>query len=109
MRMTDVLVVLAGSTIAAGALVERAVRLMRSDAVRAFDLSQESDQVRDAYGKGRFGQGCLLARRLVEHGVPLVSVNWHNDGQNFWDTHGNNFKRLKRDLRRIAARQPRRV
>jgi hypothetical protein len=40
----------------------------------------------------------LLARRLVEQGVPLVSVNWHNDGRNFWDTHGHNFSRLKRDL-----------
>jgi uncharacterized protein (DUF1501 family) len=40
----------------------------------------------------------LLARRLIEHGVPIVNVNWHNDGQNFWDTHGNNFNRLKNDL-----------
>lgn len=40
----------------------------------------------------------LLARRLVEHGVPLVSVNWHNDGRNFWDTHGHNFSRLKKEL-----------
>jgi uncharacterized protein (DUF1501 family) len=40
----------------------------------------------------------LLARRLVERGVGLVSVNWHNDGRNFWDTHGHNFSRLKRDL-----------
>jgi arylsulfatase A-like enzyme len=39
-----------------------------------------------------------LARRLVEHGVPIVSVNWHNDGKFFWDTHGNNFNRLKNDL-----------
>lgn len=39
-----------------------------------------------------------MARRLVEHGVPLVSVNWHNDGHNFWDTHGANFTRLKGEL-----------
>ena len=38
------------------------------------------------------------ARRLVEHGVPIVSVNWHDDGHAFWDTHGNNFNRLKNDL-----------
>ncbi len=40
----------------------------------------------------------MLARRLVEYGVPLVSVNWHNDGHNFWDTHGANFSRLKKEL-----------
>ena len=39
-----------------------------------------------------------MARRLLESGVPFVTVNWHNDGHNFWDTHGNNFKRLKNDL-----------
>jgi len=39
-----------------------------------------------------------MARRLVEQGVPLISVNWHNDGKNFWDTHGDNFNRLKNDL-----------
>ncbi|MFM7129779.1 MAG: DUF1501 domain-containing protein, partial [bacterium] len=44
------------------------------------------------------GQCLLLARRLVKAGVPLVTVNWHNDGQNFWDTHGQNFRHLKRRL-----------
>jgi uncharacterized protein (DUF1501 family) len=39
-----------------------------------------------------------MARRLIERGVPLVSVNWHHDGRNFWDTHGDNFRRLKNDL-----------
>src|SRR6185503_6870246 len=41
------------------------------------------------------GNCLLLARRLVEAGVPLVTVNWHDDGQNFWDTHGQNFTHLK--------------
>lgn len=65
---------------------------------QAFDLSQESNATRERYGRNIHGQCVLMARRLVEHGVPLVSVNWHNDGKNFWDTHGNNFKRLKNDL-----------
>jgi len=80
-------------------LKERAFGLLGSqDARKAFDLSQESDQVRDRYGRNIHGQCVLLARRLVEHGVPLVSINWHNDGKNFWDTHGHNFSRLKDDL-----------
>lgn len=64
----------------------------------AFDLSQEPAAVRDRYGRNLHGQCVLLARRLIEHGVRLVSVNWHNDGQSFWDTHGNNFQRLEHDL-----------
>ncbi|MEZ6069758.1 MAG: DUF1501 domain-containing protein [Pirellulales bacterium] len=72
--------------------------LAGSSAREAFDLSAESAAVRDCYGRNRHGQAVLLARRLVERGVPLVSVNWHNDGKNFWDTHGNNFNRLKDEL-----------
>jgi hypothetical protein len=52
----------------------RAVRLMRSEAGRAFDLDTEPAGLRDAYGRNQFGQGCLLARRLVERGVPFVEV-----------------------------------
>ena len=78
---------------------EQAVGLLSSSEVReAFDLSQESAQTRDRYGRNIHGQCVLLARRLVEKGVPIVNVNWHNDGQNFWDTHGNNFNRLQKDL-----------
>ncbi len=77
----------------------RALRMLGSTNVRnAFDLNQENAATRDRYGRNIHGQCVLMARRLVEHGVPLVSVNWHNDGQNFWDTHGNNFNRLKKDL-----------
>ncbi len=77
----------------------RAIAMIGSGNVRqAFDLSQESNATRERYGRNIHGQCVLMARRLVEHGVPLVSVNWHNDGKNFWDTHGNNFKRLKNDL-----------
>jgi uncharacterized protein (DUF1501 family) len=77
----------------------KAVDFLTSGAVRdAFDLNQESDETRERYGRNIHGQCVLLARRLVEHGVPFVNVNWHNDGRNFWDTHGNNFNRLKNDL-----------
>ena len=77
----------------------QAAQMLTSPTVqRAFDLEQESGQVRDRYGRNIHGQCVLLGRRLLEHGVPLVSINWHNDGQNFWDTHGNNFNRLKNDL-----------
>ena len=80
-------------------LQQRAFGLLTSATVRgAFDLGQETPETRDRYGRNIHGQCVLLARRLIEHDVPLVSVNWHNDGQNFWDTHGNNFKRLKNDL-----------
>ena len=77
----------------------RALQMLASPRVRdAFDLNQESPATRDRYGRNIHGQCVLMARRLVEHGVPLVSVNWHNDGKNFWDTHGDNFNRLKNDL-----------
>lgn len=76
-----------------------AVDFLTSQKVRrAFDLTLESSETRDRYGRNTHGQCVLLARRLVEHGVPLVSINWHNDGKNFWDTHGNNFNRLRNDL-----------
>lgn len=69
---------------------------------RAFDLSQEPEAVRERYGQNTHGQCVLLARRLVEHGVPFVTVNWHNDRKNFWDTHVDNFNRLKNDLIPVA-------
>jgi hypothetical protein len=56
----------------------------------AFDLAKEDAKLREAYGKNRFGQSCLLARRLIEAGVRFVTVT---DGG--WDTHQNNFKSLK--------------
>lgn len=94
--------------------VDRAVRLMNSQQKKAFDLSREKDAVRDAYGKavqvrgrrfkggsggadakGRshFGQGCLMARRLVEAGVPFVEVVQGNSVA--WDTHRDNFPRTR--------------
>ena len=70
----------------------------------AFDLSQEAAKVRDRYGRHTHGQSCLLARRLVEAGTKLVTVNWPDDGQSFWDTHGNNFPALKDRLMPPADR-----
>jgi hypothetical protein len=69
---------------------QRAARLMRASAASAFDLASEETALRDRYGRNRFGQGCLLARRLVERGVPFVEVTL--DG---WDTHDNNFVHVK--------------
>ena len=78
---------------------QQAFGLLTSSSVRqAFDLEKETIETRDRYGRNIHGQCVLLARRLLDQGVPFVSVNWHNDGQNFWDTHGNNFNRLKNDL-----------
>jgi hypothetical protein len=75
----------------------RALKLMDSDIAAAFDLSQEPATVRDAYGKGRFGQGCLMARRLIERGVPFieVSLGFSENGSFGWDTHQNNFPAVK--------------
>ena len=76
---------------------ERALKLMDSSAAKAFDLSAESAAVRDAYGSGRFGQGCLMARRLIESGVSFVEVTLGSLSQNTfgWDTHINNFNAVK--------------
>ncbi len=69
---------------------DRAVRLQRPAAAQAFDLSQEKDALRDRYGRSLFGQGCLLARRLVERGVPFVEVTLGG-----WDTHADNFEQVR--------------
>jgi len=77
---------------------DRAVRLMRSAASRAFNLEEESEVLRDSYGRNQFGQGCLLARRLVERGVPFVEVSLGGIDNNAigWDTHQQNFDIVKR-------------
>jgi hypothetical protein len=77
---------------------ERAARLMRSPAAKAFDLEDEPEKLRDDYGRNLFGQGCLLARRLVERGVPFIEVtlgDLNNQGPG-WDTHVQNFDTVKR-------------
>jgi uncharacterized protein (DUF1501 family) len=81
---------------------DRACRLLTSPLVRhAFNLGRESVAVRERYGRNTFGQSCLLARRLVEAGVKLVTVYGACNGktpQDAWDTHENNFGKLKNEL-----------
>jgi hypothetical protein len=69
---------------------QRAVQLMHSSKAKAFEIDQEPQSVRDAYGSSGFGKGCLLARRLVEAGVPFVEVV-HGG----WDTHGKADSKVK--------------
>ena len=78
--------------------IDRAVRLMRTSARTAFEISEEPAQLRDSYGRNLFGQGCLLARRLVERGVPFVEVTLGAmPGSPIgWDTHGQNFQNVQR-------------
>ncbi len=70
-------------------MYDDAVKMMRSEELTAFDLSKEPDALREKYGRDNFGQGCLLARRLVEHGIRHVEVTFGN-----WDTHNANFTRV---------------
>jgi hypothetical protein len=72
--------------------------LVSAEARGAFQIDREDPRLRDRYGRHIHGQCLLLARRLIEAGVGLVTVNWHNDGNFFWDTHGNNFNRLRHRL-----------
>ncbi len=85
------------SPIAHHTVYRKALNLMDSEVSKAFDVSQESDAVRDAYGRGRFGQGCLMARRLIERGVAFVEVSLGslNAAAAGWDTHQNNFNSVK--------------
>lgn len=82
---------------------QRALRLLTSpEGKRAFDLSRESESTKGMYGKSAFGQGCLLARRLVEADVPYIQVNWSKWVENVydgrtdfgWDMHSLNFEHL---------------
>ena len=76
---------------------DRAFSLLSSGKVaEAFDLGREPDRVRERYGRHLFGQSLLLARRLVQAGVPVVQANMGHV-QN-WDSHGNIFPRLKNEL-----------
>jgi hypothetical protein len=79
------------------AFTRRGFELLASPATRdAFDIAREPQPLRDSYGANSFGQSCLLARRLVEAGVPLTTV--YSAGNRDWDTHDNNFRLLKDSL-----------
>ncbi len=79
---------------------ERALNLITSPSVRnAFDLTQESEKTKEAYGPGRFGQGTLLARRLVEAGCRFVTIDgWNKEAKHDWDTHYRNDYYVKEQL-----------
>jgi len=68
-------------------LYKDAINLMTSEDLNAFDISKEPESMNEMYGTSNFGQGCLLARRLVENGVRYVEVS-----RGGWDTHDNNFE-----------------
>jgi uncharacterized protein (DUF1501 family) len=74
-------------------MYDQAVRLMSSKDLEAFDITKEPAELRAAYGTDPFGQGCLLARRLVEHKVRFVEVQLGG-----WDTHNQNFDAMDRKL-----------
>ena len=71
----------------------KAYELILGDAGKLFDLSTEKDELRDRYGKNTFGQSCLMARRLVEAGVPYITINYQG-----WDTHKQHFEAMRRKL-----------
>ncbi len=70
-----------------------AYEMMFGEARKVFDLSQESDETRERYGRNTFGQACLVARRLVQRGVPYVTINYKG-----WDTHKQHFILMRRQL-----------
>ncbi len=72
---------------------QSAYDLMFGEARSLFDLTQEPDELRDRYGRNSFGQSCLMARRLVESGVPYVTINYKG-----WDTHKQHFEIMRRKL-----------
>jgi len=84
-----------------GAWQDKAIDLIRAkETQNAFSIEEETPAMRDRYGRNRFGQSVLLARRLVESGVSLVQVNWTRwkddpDNAPAWDTHAKNAERLK--------------
>jgi uncharacterized protein (DUF1501 family) len=67
--------------------------MILGDGAKVFDLAQEKPETRDRYGKSKFGQSCLVARRLVERGIPYVTINYGG-----WDTHKENFQAMRRQL-----------
>ena len=72
---------------------DQAYEMILGDAGKLFDLSQEKDELRDRYGRNTFGQSCLMARRLVEKGVPYITINYKG-----WDTHKQHFQTMRRKL-----------
>ncbi len=77
----------------------RAFDLLTSPATqRAFQINREPANLRDSYGRNIYGQSVLLARRLIDAGTRVVTLSWAPDANATWDTHGNNFTKLKNEL-----------
>jgi hypothetical protein len=72
---------------------DQAYDLILGDAGKVFNLAEEKDELRDRYGRSSFGQSCLMARRLVERGVPYVTINYKG-----WDTHKEHFQLMRKNL-----------
>jgi hypothetical protein len=72
---------------------QQAYGMILGDGAKVFDLSQEKAELRDRYGRNTFGQSCLAARRLVERGVPYITINYKG-----WDTHKEHFQAMRRQL-----------
>jgi hypothetical protein len=72
--------------------------LTAAKARRAFELDREHPRLRDAYGRNIYGQSTLLARRLIEAGTRVACISWAPNANATWDTHGNNFNKLKNEL-----------
>ena len=72
---------------------DKAYELILGEAGKIFDLSTEDDALREQYGRSTFGQSCLVARRLVESGIPYVTINYGG-----WDTHKEHFQAMRRKL-----------
>jgi len=72
---------------------DEAYDMILGGGAKMFDLSTEKDELRERYGKNTFGQSCLVARRLVEQGVPYITINYPG-----WDTHKNHFQTMRTKL-----------
>ena len=72
---------------------DQAYEMILGDGGKVFDLEQEASPLRDRYGRNTFGQSCLAARRLVERGVPYITINYKG-----WDTHKQHFQAMRRML-----------
>jgi hypothetical protein len=77
---------------AAAAAEKQAYELILGKGKEVFDLSKEKPELRNRYGRHTFGQDCLVARRLIEAGVPYVTINYPGG----WDTHSNHFQTMRR-------------
>jgi len=77
---------------------KKAYEMILGDAGKLFDLATEKQEIRDRYGMNTFGQSCLMARRLVEQGVPYITINSKG-----WDTHKQHFETMRRRLPELDA------